>query len=475
MSGGGRELAWLTITEARRLIAQRQVSPVDLVQAVLAQIDRLEPKLNCFITRQDEQALAAARVAEAAIATGDEVGPLHGIPIAVKDNIETAGIRSTAGSIILGDYVPPEDAPAWERLKAAGAILVGKTNLHEFGVGTTNINPHYGTSCNPWNPDYVVGGSSGGSAAAVAAGMALGALGTDAGGSVRIPAAFCGAVGLKQTHGRVPVRGLIGSGNPTVDHIGPITRSVADAALLLSIMAGYDPRDPTTCAVSGPPEAPPHSTDLRGLRLGVPRDHYFESNHPEVERAVRAAITELGELGAEVREVRLPDHGVLVDGAAVVRAEALAYHERWLRTRLSDYGEDVQARLLAAQFLLASDYAKGVRARRLLLVRYAAVWQEVDLLVAPTVVVPVPSIAAARAGAIMLNGQAYDAAILSRNTRPGNLTGLPGISVPCGLADGLPVGLMLLGRPFDEPTLYRAAAAYEHTTTWHHQRPPAAA
>ncbi|MAG34806.1 MAG: Asp-tRNA(Asn)/Glu-tRNA(Gln) amidotransferase GatCAB subunit A [Dehalococcoidia bacterium] len=472
MTANGNDLAWLTITEACSLVARRLVSPVELTRAVLDQIDRLEPTLNCFITRLDDQALAAAETAEAALASGGEVGPLHGIPIAVKDNIETAEIRSTAGSKILAGYVPREDAPAWARLKAAGAIMLGKTNLHEFGFGTTTINPHYGSTRNPWNPDHVPGGSSGGSAAAVSAGMAMGALGTDAGGSVRIPGALCGVVGLKQTQGRVPIRGAMRGGNPTRDHIGPITRTVGDAALLLAVMSGHDPRDPTSRDVAAPPETLSAETNLRGLRVGVPLDYYFAFVDAPVEAAVRTAIGHLGELGAEVHEVRLPDHDILMDGLDAIRAEALVDHEHWLRTRLEDYGEETQVRLLALQFILANDHAKALRARRLLLERYAAVWREVDLLAAPTVAVPAPTIAAAQSSAVMVNRKPYSAGTLSQLTRPSNYTGLPAISVPCGFVDELPVGLMLVGRPFDEQTLFRAANAYEQTTTWHQQRPP---
>jgi aspartyl-tRNA(Asn)/glutamyl-tRNA(Gln) amidotransferase subunit A len=403
------------------------------------------------------------------------------VPVAVKDNVETAGVRSTGGSKILADYVPAEDAPAWGRLRAAGAILLGKTNLHEFGMGATSLNPHYGPAHNPWDPARVPGGSSGGSAAAVAAGMAPAALGTDAGGSVRIPAALCGVVGLKPTHGLVPVRGGIGFGNPTVDHIGPLGRSVADAALLLSLMAGPDARDPTTRPAPpagdyvGAAAQGAAAPDLRGLRVGVPADHYFAPLDPGVEGAVRAAIEHLAGLGAQVCPVGLPDHEALLAGIAGLGAELLAYHGRWLRTRLQDYSEGVQPRLLASQFILASDYAKALRARRLLRERYDAALQGVDLLAAPTCAVPAPTIAEAEADRVPLGGQTTDTGVLARNTRPANLTGLPAISVPCGFVTAggsrLPVGLMLIGRPFEEARLLHAAAAYEATTAWHRAAP----
>ncbi|HEY3110300.1 MAG TPA: amidase, partial [Chloroflexota bacterium] len=368
------------------------------------------------------------------------------------------------------DHLPSEDAPAWARLKSAGALLQGKTNLHELGMGATNINPHYGPTRNPWDLERVPGGSSGGTAAAVAAGLALAGLGTDAGGSVRIPAALCGVVGLKQTHGLVPVRGGIGFGNPTVDHIGPIARSVEDAALLLSLMAGPDSRDPTTVAAPRPADyvaaarrgaAEP---GLRGLRVGVPSDFYFDGIDPGVEAAVRAAIERLAGQGAEIVAVALPDHDALMAGVSGLGAEALVYHDRWLRSRFDDYGQDLQVRLLAAQLITASDYAKGLRARRLLGERYAAALAAVDLIAAPTVPIPAPTIEDAR--------DTFQLQILSRNTRASNLTGLPAISLPCGLAAGLPVGLQLIGRAFDEETLLRVAAAYEATTDWHTLTPP---
>jgi aspartyl-tRNA(Asn)/glutamyl-tRNA(Gln) amidotransferase subunit A len=315
----------------------------------------------------------------------------------------------------------------------------------------------------------VPGGSSGGSAAAVAAGMAPAALGTDAGGSVRIPAALCGVVGLKPTHGLVPVRGGIGFGNPTVDHIGPLTRAVADSALLLSLMAGVDPRDPTTQAAPGAAgylaaaRRGAAAPDLRGVRVGVPRDHYFESCHPEVEAAVRGAVAHLERLGASAAPVALPDHAALVAGLSGLGAEGLVYHGPWMRARLGEYSEAVQARLLANQFILAADYARALRARRLLRERYDAALARVDLLAAPTVPVPAPAIAEAERDGDPLS--------LSRNTSPANRTGLPAISLPCGFAAGLPVGLMLIGRPFEEGTLLRAAAAYEATTEWHRAVP----
>jgi aspartyl-tRNA(Asn)/glutamyl-tRNA(Gln) amidotransferase subunit A len=463
-------LAFATISDIAQAVADGSVSPVDLTRSVLDQIERLDGRLNCYITVLGDAALDQARAAEEEIRRGRYRGPLHGIPIAVKDNIETAGVRSTGGSKILADYVPAEDAPAVARLKAAGAVIVGKTNLHELGMGATSVNPHYGPSRNPWNPECITGGSSGGSAAAVAAGMCLAALGTDAGGSVRIPSALCGVVGLKQTHGRVPVRGCIGAVKPTVDHIGPIARSVADAALLLRVMAGSYPRDPTTENVPPLPSDFALSEGVSGLRIGVPREHYWVGVDQEVEALVRAAIDQLSRLGASVDEVTIRDHDALRAGLAGLDGETPVYHQTWMRTRLRDYGRDVQVNLLARQLIPASDYAIALRVRRLLADRYRETFQRVDVLATPTVIVPAYPIADAD-GTTALDVP-KDSTPLSRNTILANLTGLPAISILAGFTrSGLPVGLQLTGRAYDEATVLRAAAAYEAATDWHTRRP----
>jgi len=463
-------LTFATIHEVASSIADGTVSPVDLIEATLGQIDRLDGEINSYLTVDREGALSQARRAEDEIRRGGYRGPLHGIPIAVKDNIETAGLRTTGGSKILADYVPSDDAPAVARLKAAGAVIVGKTNLHEFGMGATSVNPHYGPARNPWDTSRVTGGSSGGSAAAVATGMCFAALGTDAGGSVRIPSALCGTVGLKQTHGRVPILGCLGASNPTVDHIGPIARSVADAALLLWLMAGPDPRDPTTENV------PPLATDLiapgsvKGLRVGVPSEYYFDGVDREVDSLVRAAIETLVDSGATIVEVSIPDHAALLAGLSGLLGERIGYHREWMRTRLREYGIDVQAKLLAAQLIPAADYALALRVRRLLADRYRDVFQRVDLLAMPTVVTPAYPIADADETTPV--DLPKDSTPLARNTRIANLTGLPAISVPAGFTRaGLPVGLQLMARAYDEVTLLRAAATYEAATDWHTRRP----
>jgi aspartyl-tRNA(Asn)/glutamyl-tRNA(Gln) amidotransferase subunit A len=462
---------WSTIAELAPALARGDLSPVEVTRTALDRCAQLEPTLDCFITLEPEAALAQARAAEAEIRAGRYRGPLHGVPLAIKDNLATAGLRTTGGSTILADYVPTADAPAVARLRAAGAIVLGKTNLHELGMGGTSINPHYGPSRNPWNPDLITGGSSGGSAAAVAAGLCPAALGTDAGGSVRIPASLCGVVGVKPTHGRVPIRGCLGAANPTVDHIGPLTRSVADAALVLHAIAGVDPADPTTVAAPSLPEPLDLTGDLTGLRVGVPRDYYWDGVDPAVALPVRTAIDQLAALGATLVDVNLPDQTILIDGTAGLAGERVAYYRDWMQERLADYGHDVQVSLLVGQFVPASDYALALRARRVLAERYATVLATVHLLATPTTVVAALPIA--QADTTRSLDPALEAPPLAHNTRPANLTGLPALSVPAGFtADGRPVGLQLIGRAFDEATLLRAGAAYEQATDWHRRHPP---
>jgi aspartyl-tRNA(Asn)/glutamyl-tRNA(Gln) amidotransferase subunit A len=466
-------LALAPIGDLAPLLARRELSPVELTNAVLDQIERLDGRLNCYINVLRAGALEQARVAEAEIGHGDYRGPLHGIPVAIKDNLEMAGVPTTGASKVFADYVPAEDAPAIARVKGAGAVVVGKTHLHELGMGATSVNPHYGPSRNPWNLDRITGGSSGGSAAAVAAGLCVAALGTDAGGSVRIPAALCGVVGLKPTHGRVPIRGCLGASNPTVDHIGPMTRTVSDAALLLRVLAGSDSRDPTTAHVPPLVDDFGLSRPIADLRVGVPVDHYFDHLDSEVESAVRAAIAWLADLGATLVDVSLPDHAILLDAMSGMAGDRVVYYQPWLRSRLADFGYDVQASLLAAQFIPAADHALALRARRAFAELYHAAFQGIDLLATPTVVSPAYPIDEADQPTDPTPPK--DKINLVQNTLPSNRTGRPAISLPAGFtSDGLPIGLQLIGRPFDEATLLRAAAAYEAATDWHRRTPPIA-
>jgi len=457
------ELLTLTIAELAPKIRTREVSPVELTEAALAQAERLQPTLGSFITILHDTARKQAREQEAALMRGEYRGPLHGIPIGIKDNLATAGIRTTVGSKVLANNVPTEDAEVVRRCKEAGAIILGKENLEEFAAGATSNNPHYGAVHNPWKLDCVPGGSSGGSGANVAACVTFASLGTDLGGSVRLPGTFCGVVGLKQTFGRVSQRGLLVT-SFNGDHIGPLTRSVRDSALMLQVIAGYDPLEPSTVPVLVTDYTARLGEAVGGLKMGMPTHHYFELLDPEVETAVRQALAALEKLGTELREVALP----MMQYAGALRitgmADSVVTHEPFLATHRQDYGPDVLYRTLAGQFVLGRDYSKAMKVQRLIKEEHARVLQEVDVLVTPTAPVPAPPIGAK---AVTLGGTAYQvrgpgSGVISRNTSPSNATGLPAITVPCGFtAAGLPIGLQLIGRPFEEALLLQVAHAYE--------------
>ena len=463
----------ITISELATRIKAREVSPVEVTEAALARADRLQPALNSFITVLHDDAMQEAKKQESEIAHGCYLGPLQGVPIGIKDNIATAGIRSTVGSKVLADHVPEADAEAVRLCREAGAIIIGKENLEEFAAGATSNNLHYGAVHNPWDLDRIPGGSSGGGGANVAAGVTFASLGTDLGGSVRGPAHFCGVVGLKQTFGRVSQRGLMVT-SFNGDHIGPLTRSVRDSALMLQALAGYDPLDPSTVPVPVSDYSADLEKGLSGLRIGIPVDYYFDLVDPDVEAAVRQAIDAMQELGAEAREVRLPS----MRYAAAVRiaglADGLVAHEPYLKTNRDDYGPTVLYRTLAGQFVLGSDYSKAMKVQRIIKEEYARVLQEVDFLVTPT-----GPVAAWRIDddTVTLGGKEHPvrgpgSGVTSRNTSPSNGTGLPAISVPCGFThEGLPVGLQLIGRPFEEALLFRAAHAYEAVSPARERKP----
>jgi aspartyl-tRNA(Asn)/glutamyl-tRNA(Gln) amidotransferase subunit A len=465
------ELTRLSIAEAAEQLRRRTLSPVELTQAYLTRIQAEDAAARCYITVLHDQALPAAAKAEQEIARGGYRGPLHGIPIALKDLVMTRGIRTTCGSRILKDWVPDADAAVAARLAKAGAILLGKLNMHEFAYGPTGVNPHYGTPANPWGPDRMPGGSSSGSGAAVAAGLCAAALGTDTGGSIRIPASLCGIVGLKQTYGRVSRAGVIPLAW-SLDHVGPMTRTVTDAALLLQVLAGHDPADPSTAAVAVPDYRRSLDGDPRGLRVGVVREFFFERLDPEVRASVDAAARALENLGIRVEEVRLPRiHHAGPATFAIITAESMAYHEPYLKTRGSEYGADVRARLLTGQFVLATQYLKAQRARQVLRAEVDDVLKNVDALLFPTTPIPAPRTDDREA---TVDGTREDVRVwLTRCTRPINLTGHPALSVPCGVtASGLPIGLQLVGRQFDETTLLRLGRAYETVSPFRDRRPP---
>ncbi len=469
-------LAFATIEELAALLAKRKLSPVELTELFLRRIERQNPALNAFLTVTAEHALAAARRAEKQLlrrrGSQREKFPLLGIPITLKDNIWTRGIRSTAGSKILRDFVPPEDSTVARKLARAGAILLGKTNLNEFAYGITGGNAHYGPVHNPWALDRIPGGSSAGSAVAIAAGLCAASVGTDTGGSIRVPSAFCGTVGLKPTFGRVSVFGTMPL-SPSLDHVGPLARSVADAAILLGLIAGRDPLDPTSSARPVEDFRGALRKPLHKFRLGRPREHYWEKLDPEVRRAAEAAVRDMEKRGAVVREVSLPHLKESLDAATDISlAEALHVHEAagYFPARAADYDQEVRHRIEAGGKVPANRYLAGFDVRKRLLDEFDAAFQVVDAIVAPTVPVPAPLIGAE---SVQVGGEQIGArAAIVGHSRPANFAGLPAISIPCGFTrDGLPVGLQLIGRPFDEATLLRIAFSYESANDWRARHP----
>jgi aspartyl-tRNA(Asn)/glutamyl-tRNA(Gln) amidotransferase subunit A len=398
-------------------------------------------------------------------------GPLHGIPISLKDLFYTAGIRTTAGSKILRRFIPRENAVVVDRLYDAGVVLLGKTNLHEFAYGVTTNNPHYGPVHNPWDLKRVSGGSSGGSAAAVSAALGIASLGTDTGGSIRIPSAACGVVGLKPTRGLVSLHGVIPLAF-SLDHVGPICRCVEDTALMLEVIASPAGRDSTNWPQIGRLFSRPLRGGIKGIRVGIPKQYFFDRLQKEVREFVLTACAMLGHSGAQLREVEckgMKEAAPLV--GAITVGEALSYHWKWLQARAKDYGADVRERMEANRNQRTLEYLQAQEKRRTYTEALVKVFESVDVLAAPTLPILPPLIGQKE---ISLGRTREDVrAALLRMTRPGNLTGLPAVSLPCGYtADSLPVGLQLIGRHYDEATLLRVAYAYEQATPWHKMFPP---
>ncbi|HXJ17104.1 MAG TPA: amidase [Candidatus Polarisedimenticolia bacterium] len=463
------ELAFLPIERAARMLRRREISPVELVDAALARIERWNPALNAFLTVLAEPARRRARAAERALLRGRPKSPLHGIPISLKDNFWTRGVRTTAGSRILADFVPDQDSDVAVRLARAGAILLGKTNMHEFAYGITSENPHFGTPRNPWARERITGGSSGGSAAAVAAGMGFASVGTDTGGSIRIPAALCGIVGLKPTFGLVSVAGVVPLA-PSFDHAGPLARSATDACIILEAIAGNYPRGAVRLDYRKLREKRP-----RRLRVGWPKEFFFDRLDVEVQRAVeRGAKTVASSLGGRIEEVSLPRLAGAIDAASnLVVAEASYYHESqgYYPARAAEYGDDVRGHLEWGHELRAVDYLRGVAKRREVEEDFAAAFERVDVIVAPTSPIPAPPIGTTE---VRVAGERETKvrAELLRLTRPANLTGQPAMSLPCGFTrEGLPVGLQLIGPRWGEAKLLSVALAYEEATEWHDRHP----
>ncbi len=425
--------------------------------------------MNAYITVTAERALADARRATEEFSAGKIRGPLHGIPVALKDLYETAGIRTTGGAKIHADFVPARDCAVARKLREAGSVLLGKLNTHEYAYGVTTNNPHFGPTRNPWDLERIPGGSSGGSGAAIAAGLATATTGTDTGGSIRMPASVCGVVGLKPSYGRVSKAGVLPL-SFLFDHAGPITRTVEDAALMLNAIAGYDPSDANSVRVPVEDYTAALGAGVRGLRIGVPRDYFYGNLESEVAAAVERALGEFRQLGADVRDVEIP--GVEAGVGAVfglVLAEAQAIHAESMRTRPADFGADVRE-LLSLPPPDARALTQALRTRDSLTVAMRSVLESVDVLVTPTT-----SITAARIGQDTVRNDGIEQPVLSamiRCTAPFNATHLPALSLPCGFTRaGLPVGLQIAGRPFDEVTVLRAGHAYEQATEWHARTP----
>ena len=467
MADTDTKLHHLTIRQAGELLRRRELSPVDLVRACLDRIEATDGQLHSFITLLKDESLEQARTAEAEILRGEYKGPLHGIPIALKDLYDTAGVRTTSGSRVDFDRIPVEDATTTARLKAAGSILLGKLAMHEFALGGPDFTTPFEPARNPWNLDHVTGGSSSGSGSAVASGQCLGALGSCTGGSIRGPASLCGIVGMKATYGRVSRAGVV-TLSWSQDHCGPMTWTVEDAAYMLQAIAGHDPKDPTTSTAPVPDYSLSLREDVKGLTIGVPR-HFFFDPHPNVSAEVVATVEKgliaLQELGANLEEVSIPSlEYVRAANSVIMLSEAYAFHERNLKTRPQDFGEMVRARFRIGGLFSASDYVQAQRCRQRVKREFADVMRRVDLLVTPTMTQPAPAF------------EGYDATSTIRGpsfTAPFNVTGMPAISIPCGFtASGLPVGMQIAGKPFDEPTVLRAAYTYQQHARWYERRPP---
>lgn len=449
-----------SIIELGELLRKRNLSPVELTRDCLSKIEKLDGTLNAFITVTAESALAQAREAEAEIQRGDWRGPLHGIPLALKDIIDTAGVRTTAASALFQDRIPSEDAEVVRRLKNAGAVILGKQNLHEFAYGGSSVISFYGAVHNPWNTECIAGGSSGGSAAAVAAGLCVGAIGTDTAGSVREPAALCGVVGFKPTYGRVSTRGVIPL-SPSLDHVGPITRSVSDAAVILQAIAGHDSRDPTTVDKAVPNYVAALREKLKPLNIGIPRAYFYGGLDSEVAAAVEEALRVLQTIAGQLQEVEpsIPTDRTLQS------AESYAYHAEFVARSPELYQPETLRRIRSGERITAAEIAE--RRRELIQIRrgVAGIFEKIDVLVTPTMPVPAPNLDELKNNPDLLRPREL---LLLRNTRPANVWGLPAISVPCGFTGaGLPVGLQIIGRPWEETTVLRFAYAYEQTTDWH--------
>jgi aspartyl-tRNA(Asn)/glutamyl-tRNA(Gln) amidotransferase subunit A len=462
----------LTIRGASDRIRSGALDAVELMESCLEATDRLDHQLNVFVTRVDREVLLQrAADVDRQRQAGLELGPLAGIPIALKDIYFTSDLPTTASSKVLAGHRTNEDAFTVTKLRQAGALIVGKLQTHEFAYGPTTVNEFAGPSRNPWNPDHVPGGSSGGSAIAVATGMCLGATGSDTGGSIRHPSAFCGVTGLKPTYGLISRRGLF-SLSWSLDHAGPITRTVDDAAFMLQVMAGFDALEPGSAQVPIPDYVAEIGQAPVSLRVGIPREHFLDLVDGEVRAAFEASLRTLEGFGYSIEEVSIPNlRYALGAELAILSAEASSYHREMMRIRADDVSSDIRRELDSGMVLLATDYLLGQRVRRILAEEFRAAFQKVDVLATPTIPIPAPRIGQSE---VNLAGQTMSALnVIWRNTYPANLTGSPALCVPCGFSEGgLPISLQLIGRNFDELTLLQAGHRFQSETNWHTRTPP---
>ena len=478
----------LTIHELRNKLDQKEVSSVEATRSVLDRIEATDEKLNSFVTVCKDEALKAAEEADKRIASGD-ARPLTGIPLAVKDIFCTKGVLTTCSSKMLSNFIPPYDATSIVKLKEQGAVIVGKTNMDEFAMGSSTETSHYGPTKNPWDPERIPGGSSGGSAASVAADQCVASLGTDTGGSIRQPAALCGIVGIKPTYGRVSRYGVVAFAS-SLDQVGPITKDVEDAAILLNAVAGYDPKDSTSIDKEVPDYSKLLTGDIKGMKVGVPKEYFIEGMDADVEEAVRAAIKEMEGLGAEIVDISLPhtEYAVAVyyiiapseASSNLARYDGVKYGHRaanvdglldmYKKTRAEGFGTEVKRRIMLGTYALSAGYydayyLQAQKVRTLISQDFKDAFEKCDVILTPTTPSPAFKIGEMTDDPL----QMYLSDILTISC---NLAGLPGISLPCGLSgEGLPIGLQFLGNHFDEGTILKAAHAYEQATKWHTNKP----
>jgi len=477
---GYMQLYEQSIHSLHALLSSRQVSSEEVIRAVLERIKVHNPLFNAFITIDEEQALAQAREADQRLAKGKDVGPLCGVPVAIKDNMITNGIKTTCASRMLSEFIPPYDSTVVAKLRQAGAVLIGKTNMDEFAMGSSNEHSFFGPCRNPYNDAYVTGGSSGGSACAIAADMTITALGSDTGGSIRQPASYCGVVGMKPTYGRVSRFGLVAFAS-SLDQIGPITKDVTDCSLMLQVICGYDPRDSTSAQLPIPDFTAFLSDDIAGMRIGIPKEYFIEGLDPEVEEAVRQGIRYLEQQGAEPVEISLPHTAYTIAAYYLIataeassnlaRYDGVKYGYRsqgtydnlrlmYTQTRAEGFGAEVKRRIMLGTYALSSGYydayyRKAQQVRTLIRQDFLDAFNKCDVIVTPTVPGPAPRIGEKLGDPL----QMYLLDIFTTST---NLAGLPGLSLPCGYTqNGLPIGMQILGKPFDEGIVLKAAYAVE--------------